>query len=96
MTPQSAPPLKSADVGFVSISEAMDFTTPIGKVILATLAAFAEYYSANLSTETKKGKAERKRQGLYNGVLPFGTCKGSDGEPVADTVRSETAMKPGW
>jgi len=42
----------------------MDFTTPIGKVILTTRAAFAEYYSANLSAETRKGKAERKRQGI--------------------------------
>ncbi len=57
--------LKASGVGFVSISESMDFTNPIGQVVLATLAAFAEYYSANLSAETKKGKAERKKQGLY-------------------------------
>ena len=74
--------LEAVSVGFVSISEAMDFTTPIGKVILATLGAFAEYYSANLSAETRKGKSERKKQGLYNGVLPFGTTKGSDGVPI--------------
>ncbi|MDP9354723.1 MAG: recombinase family protein, partial [Chloroflexota bacterium] len=74
--------LESAGVGFVSISESMDFTTPIGKVILATLAAFAQYYSDNLATEVRKGKGERKKQGLYNGVLPFGTAKGPDGVPV--------------
>lgn len=74
--------LETVGVGFVSISEAMDFTTPIGKVILATLGAFAEYYSANLSAETRKGKSERKKQGLYNGVLPFGMTKGSDGVPI--------------
>ncbi len=74
--------LERAGVGFVSISEQMDFTTPIGKVILATLAAFAQYYSDNLATEVKKGKGERKKQGLYNGVLPFGTAKGRDGVPV--------------
>ena len=34
--------LEKAGVGFVSISEQMDFTTAIGKVILATLAAFAQ------------------------------------------------------
>ena len=62
----------------------MDFTTPIGKVILATLAAFAQYYSDNLSTETKKGKAERKAQGLYNGLLPFGVKKNTSGVPVPD------------
>ncbi len=67
--------LQRAGVGFVSISEQMDFTTPIGKVILATLAAFAQYYSDNLASEVRKGKAERKAQGLYNGLLPFGLKK---------------------
>lgn len=64
--------LQRVGVAFVSLSEQMDFTTPIGKVILATLGAFAEYYSGNLSHEIRKGKAERKLQGLYNGILPFG------------------------
>lgn len=77
--------LERAGVGFVSLSETMDFTNPIGKVILATLAAFAQYYSDNLSHETKKGKAERKRQGLYNGLLPFGVTKSAQGVPVLDT-----------
>nr|MDP9469235.1 recombinase family protein [Chloroflexota bacterium] len=84
--------LERAGVAFVSISEQMDFTTPIGRVILATLGAFAQYYSDNLATETAKGKQERKRQGLYNGVLPFGATKGEDGVPVLDTAaRWETA-----
>jgi site-specific DNA recombinase len=76
--------LERSGVGFVSISEQMDFTTPIGKVILATLAAFAQYYSDNLSTETKKGKAERKAQGLFNGLLPFGLKTNPNGVPVPD------------
>lgn len=76
--------LERANVGFVSISESMDFSTPIGRVILATLAAFAQYYSDNLSTETKKGKAERKRQGLYNGTLPYGATTDSAGVPSRD------------
>jgi site-specific DNA recombinase len=76
--------LQTCDTGFVSICEQMDFTTPIGKVVLATLAAFAQYYSDNLSSETKKGKAERKAQGLYNGLLPFGVKKNSVSIPVPD------------
>jgi site-specific DNA recombinase len=76
--------LERCGVGFVSISEQMDFTSPIGKVILATLGAFAQYYSDNLSTETKKGKQERKAQGLYNGLLPFGLKKNSAGIAVPD------------
>jgi site-specific DNA recombinase len=80
--------LNRCGVGFVSISENMDFASPIGKVNLATLAAFAQYYSDNLSFETKNGEAERKAQGLYNGLLPFGikpnTKRNADGVPVAD------------
>ncbi len=76
--------LQRAGVGFVSISEQMDFTTPMGKVILATLAAFAQYYSDNLATEVRKGKAERKAQGLYNGLLPFGIKPNRDGVPIPD------------
>ena len=73
------------NLGFIpSLSEQMDFTSPIGKVILATLAAFAQQYSDNLSSETKKGKAEWKAQGLYSGLLPFGLKKNSEGIPVPE------------
>jgi site-specific DNA recombinase len=76
--------LERSRVAFASIAENMDFTSPIGKVILATLAAFAQYYSDNLSWETKKGKRERKEQGLYNGLLPFGVKSSREGRPVPD------------
>jgi len=74
--------LERAGVSFVSISEQMDFSTPIGKMTLSMLASLAQYYSDNLSWETKKGKAERKRQGLYNGLLPFGVTTNAAGIPV--------------
>ena len=76
--------LSNCDVTFVSISENMDFTTPIDRVLLSMLGAFAQHYSDNLSWETKKGKHERKRQGMYNGHLPFGTMKDDAGIAVAD------------
>ncbi len=59
-------------VTFCSASEDFDFTTPIGKVLLALLAAFAQYFIDNLRAETKKGKKERALKGLYNGSVPFG------------------------
>jgi len=74
--------LGKAGVAFVSISEQIDYSTPSGKVYLVILGAFAQFYSDNLSEETKKGKRERKAQGLYNGLLPFGTMKGPDGIPI--------------
>ncbi len=76
--------LQKAGVSFVSISEQMDFTTPIGKVQLALLRAFAQYYSDNLSQETKKGWAERRAQGLYCGLLPFGVVKRKNGIPIPE------------
>jgi len=76
--------LHDIGVAFVSICEQMDFTTPMGKATFGLLAVFAQYYSDNLSTETKKGKHERKRQGMYNGLLPFGVMKDEDGIPVTD------------
>ena len=45
------------------------------------LGGLAQLYSDNLSFETKKGKGERKEQGLYNGPLPFGVMKGPDDLP---------------
>ena len=74
--------LLKVGVTFISINEQMDFTTPSGKVHLALLGAFAQYYSDNLSQETKKGWHERRAQGLYCGLLPFGAMKGDDGVPI--------------
>lgn len=77
--------LGGAGVGFLSIAENMDYSTPAGQLMLTMLVGMAQFYSDNLSWETKKGKQERKRQGLYNGVLPFGVTKGPNGLPVLDT-----------
>lgn len=46
------------------------------------LGGLAELCSDNLSQETKKGWHERRAQGLYYGLLPFGAIKGEDGVSV--------------
>ncbi len=77
--------LGNAGVAFASVTEQqLDYSTPQGRLFLVMLGALAEWYSNNLSHETRKGKAERKAQGLYNGLLPFGLVKGEDGLPVPD------------
>ncbi|MBL8095448.1 MAG: recombinase family protein [Anaerolineales bacterium] len=53
--------LEALGVSYVSASEPFDFTTPIGKVQLAILAAFAQWYLDNLSQEIAKGKTARAR-----------------------------------
>lgn len=49
---------------------------------MTLLGGLAQFYSDNLSQETKKGWAERRAQGLYCGFLPFGAMKGEGGGPV--------------
>ena len=69
--------LGKAGVGFVSIQNEMDYSTPTGKFMLVMQGGLAELYSDNLSEETKKGMAERKRQGFYSRVFRLSTG-GSD------------------
>jgi site-specific DNA recombinase len=71
-------------VKFVAVAQDVDYTRPEGRMFMGMLATLAQYYSDNLAQETKKGKSERKAQGLYNGLLPFGMTKGPDGIPIAD------------
>ena len=77
--------LGRAGVGFVSIENQIDYSTPSGKFMLVMQGGLAELYSDNLSQEVKKGWAERRAQGLYCGALPFGAAKGDDGVPVPDS-----------
>ncbi len=74
--------LGKAGIGFISIQNDMDYSTPTGKFMLVMQGGLAELYSDNLSEETKKGWAERRNQGLYCGLLPFGAMKGDDGVPL--------------
>lgn len=72
------------NVKFVAVAQDVDYTKPEGRMFMGMLATLAQYYSDNLAQETRKGKAERKAQGLYNGSIPFGMIKGDHGVPVAD------------
>jgi site-specific DNA recombinase len=75
----------------VSVSELIDFASPIGKVMLSLLGAFAQYYLDNLRAETAKGHREKAQRGLWVGPVPFGYRKIDRGHLVpsedAQTVR---------
>ena len=68
--------LNAWEVSFASVQERLDFTTPWGKLTLTVLGMLAEIYIDNLRQETRKGKHQRARKGLWNGSVPFGYCKG--------------------
>lgn len=71
--------LEKMGVAVVSVSEPFDFTTPIGKLLLTLLGAFAQWYIDNLRVEVKKGKSRRAKEGLWQNRLPFGYTTRSGG-----------------
>ncbi len=68
--------LHQMNVLFASVQERLDFTSPWGKLMLTVLGILAEIYLDNLRQETIKGKKQRARMGLWNGLPPYGYCRG--------------------
>ena len=59
-------------VAFVSITENIDYSSPEGRLFIAMLGAFAQYFSDSLAKHTSKGMKERAMSGFHNGDVPFG------------------------
>lgn len=68
--------LNSSNISFVSVQERLDFTTVWGKLTLTVLGTLAEIYIDNLRQETRKGKYQRARDGMWNGSISYGYCRG--------------------
>lgn len=64
--------LSRARVGFISITENIDYATGQGRLNLHILGAFAEFFSDNLAGHVRKARRERFELGLHNGLPPFG------------------------
>lgn len=64
-------------VGFISITEALDFTTPSGKAMAGMLAVFAQFERDILSERIKAGMQNAKQQGKNIGrPISVGKYKG--------------------
>lgn len=77
--------LNANDIGLISITENIDYSTAQGKLFTQMLGSFAEYFSESLATHIKKGQSERARSGRHLGGIPFGylSCwTGKDGNRV--------------
>ena len=59
--------LRELEIGFVSITEALDFTTPTGRALAGLLSIFAEFEHDILRERVKAGLEEAKRQGKQLG-----------------------------
>ena len=63
--------IKKSGAQLVSCSENID-DSPSGMLVHGIMSSIAEYYSRNLSTESKKGMLEKAKRGGTNGRAPFG------------------------
>jgi len=63
--------IKSAGAQLVSCTENID-DTPSGMLMHGIMSSIAEFYSANLATEAKKGMREKAKRGGTPGRAPFG------------------------
>jgi putative DNA-invertase from lambdoid prophage Rac len=62
--------LQALGVGFISLSEALDFTTPIGRAMAGLLAIFAEFEREILRERVKAGIAQARKRGTRHGRPP--------------------------
>ena len=59
--------LAALEVGFVSLSEALDLTTPSGRAFAGMLAVFAEFERDILRDRVKAGIAQARKEGRAHG-----------------------------
>lgn len=76
-------------VRIVSVTEPFDFTTVIGRAILAVIVAFAEWFLQQLALDTARGHKARAEEGKWNSALPYGYYAdykkhGGDGLAIPD------------
>ena len=62
--------LAALKVGFVSLSEALDMTTPSGRALAGMLAVFAEFERDILRDRVKAGIAQARKEGKPHGRPP--------------------------
>lgn len=88
--------LKDLGVGFVSITEALDLTTPIGRAMAGLLALFAEFGREILRERVRTDLAHERKNGKRLGRPPTAArkagpvrelhCKGVSKAEIADRL----------
>ncbi|MDD5094384.1 MAG: recombinase family protein [Dehalococcoidia bacterium] len=72
ITMKSLAILAKYSVGLVSITEPIDYSTPIGKFCLQMIGSIAELSSDNLGAHVSKVMYDRTAVGRHTGGIPFG------------------------
>ena len=64
--------LGECKVGFASVTEDFDFSTPAGKLLLTTMGGVSEFFSDQLGVHVKKSQKQMTESGLPVAAIPFG------------------------
>jgi putative DNA-invertase from lambdoid prophage Rac len=70
--------LSDLNVGFVSLTEAIDLTTPSGRALAGMLAVFAEFERDILRERVKAGIAQARENGKQHGRPPTAAKQSAD------------------
>jgi DNA invertase Pin-like site-specific DNA recombinase len=84
--------LHALGVGFISLHEALDFTTPTGRAMAGLLAIFAQFEREILRERVKAGIAQARRQGKRHGRPPSVAHRAPDVQRLATTGLSQSAI----
>lgn len=81
------------NVGFASVTENIDFTTPAGKLMLTMIGGVSEFFSDQLAVHVSKGQRERAEKGLPVGPIPFGYITPEPGAVPTIDMREAEAVR---
>lgn len=70
--------LQALGVGFVSLTDALDFTTPSGRAMAGMLAVFAEFERDILRDRVRAGIADARKKGRPHGRPPSARLKAEE------------------
>jgi len=62
--------IEAADAGFRSLTEAIDTTTPAGRMLMQLVGSFAEFERAMIRERTQAGLETARRHGRIGGRRP--------------------------
>jgi DNA invertase Pin-like site-specific DNA recombinase len=84
--------LQALGVGFISLHEALDLTTPLGRAMAGLLAIFAEFERDILRERVKAGIAQARQRGRRHGRPPSVAHRAADIQHLAATGLSKSAI----
>jgi DNA invertase Pin-like site-specific DNA recombinase len=84
--------LTSIGVGFISLNEALDMTTPGGRALAGMLAVFAEFEHDVLRERIRAGIAQAKKEGRPHGRPNISACHTEEVKNLAQNGMSQNSI----